>query len=66
MTLKDFLKVFDFEEYNIEIFSMVNFKEFYEGTYFSNDEVKRDFCALLHNVIEIRPVDDSTIQVVIS
>lgn len=62
MTLADFLKVFDFEFSNLEI---AYFGDYASNTYFSKAEVERDYCAAIYTVLDIRPVDETTIQVVI-
>ena len=62
MTLKDFIKVFDFEQFNL----IIAYHDVYAlNTYFSKAEVERDYCAAIYTVLDIRPVDESTIQVVI-
>lgn len=62
MTLKDFIKVFDFEHSNMDI---VYYGDHATNTYFSKAEVERDYCAAIYTVLEVRPVDIATIQVVI-
>ena len=62
MTLKDFIKVFDFEQFNLDI---AYFNDHASNTYFSKAEVEHDYCAAIYTVLEVRPVDESTIQVVI-
>lgn len=62
MTLADFLKVFDFEQYNL----VIAYHNVYAlNTYFSKAEVEHDYYAAIYTVLDIRPVDESTIQVVI-
>lgn len=62
MTLADFIKVFDFEYSNMEI---AYYGDNASNTYFSKAEVERDYCAAIYTVLEVRPVDITTIQVVI-
>lgn len=62
MTLADFLKVFDFEYSNLEI---VYFDDHVSNTYFSKVEVERDYCTRIYTVLSIRPVDETTVQIVI-
>lgn len=62
MTLVDFLKVFDFEFSNLEI---AYFGDNASNTYFSKVEVERDYCIRIYKVLYVRPVDDSTVRVVI-
>lgn len=62
MTLADFIKVFDFEHSYMEI---AYYGDHATNTYFSKAEVERDYCAAIYIVLDIRPVDESTIQVVI-
>lgn len=62
MTLADFLKVFDFEFSNLEI---AYFGNYASNTYFSKTEVERDYCTRIYNVLDIRSVDETTIQIVI-
>lgn len=64
MTLADFLKVFDFEHGKVEIFTYSGV-ETYAGTYISKNALERDFFTMVYNVMSIRPVTDSMIQVVI-
>lgn len=62
MTLADFLKVFEFERFNLEI----NYFNSPDVTiYFSKAEIERDYCAAVYTVLLVRPVDESTIRVVI-
>lgn len=64
MTLKDFLKVYDFNSgYKVEIFTGYN--ETYAGTYFSEEQIIKDFCIELYDVKEIRPIGEFTLQIVI-
>lgn len=62
MTLADFLKVFDFEQFNLDI---TYFGDHATNTYFSKAEVERDYCIAIYTVLYVRPVDESTIRVVI-
>ena len=62
MTLADFLKVFDFEHF---ILNITYFGSNTSDTYFWKPDVMRDYCAAIYTVLEIRPIDESTIQVVI-
>lgn len=62
MTLADFLKVFDFEYSNLEI---AYFGDYASNTYFSKVEVERDYCTRIYKVLYVRPVDESTVCVVI-
>lgn len=62
MTLADFLNVFDFDRF---VLNIVYFGDKKSNTYFWKNEVERDYCAAIYTVIEIRPIDITTIQVVI-
>lgn len=62
MTLADFIKVFNFEYFNLDI---AYFEDHGSNTYFSKAEVERDYCAAIYTVLDICPVDESTVQVVI-
>lgn len=62
MTLADFLKVFDFEHF---ILNIVYFGDKESHTYFWKNEVERDYCTLIYTVLSVRPVDESTIRVII-
>ena len=62
MTLADFIKVFDFEHSNMDI---VYYGDHASNTYFSKAEVEHDYCTRIYTVLDIRPVDETTIQVVI-
>lgn len=62
MSLADFLKVFDFDFSNLEI---AYYGDNASNTYFSKAEVERDYCAAIYTVLDICPVDESTVQVVI-
>ena len=62
MTLADFLNVFDFDFSNLEI---AYYGDNTSITYFSKAEVERDYCAMIYNVLYVRPVDESKIRVVI-
>lgn len=62
MTLADFLKVFDFEFSNLEI---AYYGDNASNTYFSKVEVERDYCTRIYKVLYVRPVDDSTVRIVI-
>lgn len=62
MTLADFIKVFDFERFNLDV---AYFNDHATNTYFSKAEVERDYCAAIYTVLDIRPVDETTIQVII-
>lgn len=63
MTLADFLRVFDFEFSNLEI---AYFGDYASNTYFSKVEVERDYCTRIYKVLYVRPVNESTVRVVIS
>lgn len=62
MTLADFIKVFDFEFSSLEIV----YYGHDSNTYFSKVEVERDYCTRIYTVLDVRSVDESTVQVVIS
>lgn len=62
MTLADFIKVFDFEQSNL---SIAYFNNQASHTYFSKDEVEREYCAILYTVVEIRPVNESTVHIIV-
>lgn len=64
MTLKDFLKVFDFEDNYLEIRAF----GFVESicAYSSKVEVEQDFCTRIYNVIDICPVDNTTVRITIN
>lgn len=62
MTLADFIKVFDFEQFNLEI-NYFNSSDV--TTYFSKAEIERDYCIAIYTVLYVRPVDESTIRVII-
>lgn len=62
MTLADFLKVFDFDRF---VLNIAYFGDKESHTYFWKKEVERDYCAAIYTVLDIRPVDIATIQVVI-
>ena len=62
MTLADFINVFDFEQFNMNI---AYYGDSDTYTYNSKADIERDYCTIIYTVIEIRPADDSTIQVVI-
>lgn len=62
MTLADFIKVFDFEQFNLDI---AYFNDHASNTYFSKAEVERDYCAAIYTVLEVRPLNGTAIQVVI-
>lgn len=62
MTLADFLKVFDFEYFNLEI-AYFNDRDSYN--YSSKTAVERAYCTAVYTVLSITPVDETTIQVVI-
>ena len=62
MTLADFIKVFDFEYSNMEI---AYYGDNASNTYFSKAEVECDYCAAIYTVLYVRPVDESTVRVVI-
>lgn len=62
MTLADFIKVFDFERFNLVI---AYHDDYAINTYFSKSEVEHDYCTFIYTVLDIRPVDETTIQVLI-
>lgn len=64
MTLADFIKVFDFDDsQKVEIWT--GFNETYAGTYYSENQIIKDFCTNIYNVKVIRPLDEFTLQIVI-
>ena len=78
MTLKDFLKVFDFDNpsENYPRLLQINTLEYdivskldiecVAGNYHSKSEVEKDFCIALYDVIEIRPLGYMALQIVIA
>ena len=67
MTLADFLKVFDFEFGKIEICTLLSYNNAYtfSGSYETKSAVERDFFTLVYNVVDVHPVDETTIQIAI-
>ena len=65
MTLAQFLKLFDFDKYNIEIYTVFASEETYSGIYISKMAIECDFCIYAYDVIEIRPLTETTLQIVI-
>ena len=71
MTLKDFLKVFDFNGNKIRIYSFIFNAEslMHEphmfGEYYTAEGIENDFCVALNNVIKVLPLDESTIEILV-
>lgn len=62
MTLADFIKVFDFEYFNLEI---AYFGKHDSYNYSSRAAIERDYYTAIYTVLSISPVDETTIQVII-
>ena len=69
MTLRQFINVFNFDgSQKVEIFtfSAITGKENYIDTYFSEQQIENDLFIVLYDVVEIRPIGEFTLQIVIT